>query len=132
MRNTVPLSSVVPLSRSPSSASPVLSTGKPWLVQTTQAWAPGRAERKFCDTSSIVAIARPSLSWPVTTRRTRNAMPVSSGRIGAERINPLPHWGRGKGGGGLTENPHPLPRCGRGGLLLRRPDLLLLELRDLP
>src|SRR5712691_9140759 len=74
MRNTVPLSSVVPLSRSPSSAVPVLSTGKPWLVQTTQAWAPGRAERRFCDTSSIVAIARPELSCPVTTRRTRSAI----------------------------------------------------------
>jgi hypothetical protein len=37
----------------PSSALPVLSIGNPWLVQTTQAVAPGRAERRFCDTSSI-------------------------------------------------------------------------------
>ena len=62
--------------RSPSSAVPVLSIGKPSLVHTTQAWAPGRAERRFCETSSIVTIAFPAASCPVTTRRTFNAMAV--------------------------------------------------------
>jgi len=64
----------VPVSRRPSSAVPVLSTGKPPLVQMTQAWAPGRAERKFYETSSIVTIALPAASCPVTTRLTFNAM----------------------------------------------------------
>jgi hypothetical protein len=62
MRKTVPFSSVVPVSRNASSASPVLSAGKPWLVHTTHAVAPGRAERRFWEISSILAIARPSLS----------------------------------------------------------------------
>jgi len=58
-RKTVPLSSVVPVWRGPASSSPVLSTGKPWLVQTTQEVAPGRDETRFFAISSILTIARP-------------------------------------------------------------------------
>jgi hypothetical protein len=35
-------------------------------------------QRKFCETSSIVTIAFPAASCPVTTRRTFNAMLSSS------------------------------------------------------
>ena len=48
-RKTVPFFNVVPTLRSPSSASPVLSTGKDSVVQTTQADRPGRPECEFLD-----------------------------------------------------------------------------------
>src|SRR6266699_1519869 len=140
MRKTVPLSRVVPVSRSPSSAAPVLSTGKPWLVHTTQAVAPGRAERSFCDTSSIVATARPWLSCPVTTRRTRKAIEMLPFLTSTEVPSPcpLPHWGRGLRRVGeaqpsLTRIPGSSPRRVRGcAPLLRGVDgALLFELRGL-
>src|SRR5437868_11539363 len=74
MRKTVPLSSVVPVLRFPASSSPVLSTGKPSVVHTTQAVAPGRDETRFFATSSILTTARPDASWPVTTRRICSAI----------------------------------------------------------
>src|SRR5215468_668332 len=76
MRKTVPLSSVVPVLRSPSSSSPLLSTGKPWLVHTTQEVAPGRDDTGFFAISSILMIARPDLSCPVTTRRICKLIPL--------------------------------------------------------
>src|SRR5689334_13159841 len=82
MRKTVPLSSVVPVLRSPASSSPVLSTGKPSVVQTTQALAPGRDETTCFATSSILTMARPDGSWPVTTRRICR---VISGLLGSRR-----------------------------------------------
>src|SRR5262245_9193619 len=57
------------MSRAEPSALPSLSTGKPSLVQTTAASAPGRVWATFLTFSSIDTIARPFLSWPVTTRR---------------------------------------------------------------
>src|SRR6516162_10072828 len=74
MRKTVPLSSVVPVLRSPASFLPVLSTGKPWLVQTTQEVAPGRDETRFFVISSILTTARLDESCPVTTRRNCSAI----------------------------------------------------------
>src|SRR5262249_24910828 len=85
MRKTVPLSSVVPVLRSPASCSPVLSTGKSCVVHTTQALAPGREEVMFCATSSILTTARPDLSWTVTTRRICTAI-ESLLRYGWDRL----------------------------------------------
>jgi hypothetical protein len=48
----------------------VVVRGKPSVVQTSQAVAPGRPEKTFFETSSILTIARPCASWPVITRRT--------------------------------------------------------------
>src|SRR5260370_33450774 len=79
MRKTVPLSSVVPVLRSPASSSPVLSTGKLSVVHTTPAVAPGRDATRFFATSSILTTARPDASWPVTTRRICSAI---SGLLG--------------------------------------------------
>src|SRR5215470_4897475 len=81
-RNIVPLGNVVPAGRWPASASPVLSTGKPSVVQTFHAVAPGRGAKVFAETSSIWTIARPLASWPVTTRRTCNAMLCSPFALG--------------------------------------------------
>src|SRR5205085_5923271 len=81
MRKTVPLSSVVPVLRSPASSSPVLLTGKPSVVHTTQAVAPGRDETRFFATSSILTTARPDALWPVTTRRICRAIKASSAEL---------------------------------------------------
>src|SRR5205823_1593561 len=99
--------------------------------------------RKFCDTSSIVATARPWLSCPVTTRRTRRAI----GSPPLVRENPLPQGGRGgtrppgRVGEGLSGAPTltrlaslgTRSRCaGEGLCLLGSADrALLLELRRL-
>src|SRR5215469_9360224 len=95
MRKTVPLSSVVPVLRSPASSSPLLSTGKPWLVHTTQEVAPGRDDTGFFAISSILMIARPDLSCPVTTRRICKLIPsllvgstVGNNRETALRLSP--------------------------------------------
>src|SRR5579885_308004 len=73
-RNTVPLSSVVPTLRAEPSSAPSLFTGKPCVVQTTPAIAPGRPCAMFFICSSIVTTALPFLSWPVTTRRSVSAI----------------------------------------------------------
>jgi hypothetical protein len=51
-RKMVPFFSVVPTFRRPSSAAPSLFAGKPSVVQTSQAVAPGRPEKTFFETSS--------------------------------------------------------------------------------
>src|SRR5205807_6238713 len=73
-RNTQPFAKVVPTLRVALSASPELSTGNPSVVQMTQASAPGRLEATFLETSSIITLARPLASWPVTTLRTCSAI----------------------------------------------------------
>src|SRR5262245_17037882 len=65
--------------RAEASALPLLSTGKPSLVQITAACAPGRVWTTFLEFSSINTIARPFSSWPVTTRRMVRLMGLSLG-----------------------------------------------------
>src|SRR5262249_13195382 len=74
MRKTVPFFNVVPVFLSPSSASPVLFTGKDSVVHTTQADAPGRLEMIFLETSPFFTHDRPFASCPVTTRLTLTAI----------------------------------------------------------
>src|SRR5262245_21425925 len=74
MRKTVPLARVVPTLRVDSSAWPLLFTGNPSVVHTTHEVAPGRPEIVFEHTSSILTIALPFASCPVTTRRTLSAI----------------------------------------------------------
>src|SRR5689334_3368548 len=69
MRNTVPPSTVVLNEPDVGSLKPSLSTGKPFVDQTTQDDAPGRLEITFFAISSTSTLARPSLVCPVTTRR---------------------------------------------------------------
>src|SRR6266545_1189309 len=76
-RKTVPLFNVVPTLRSPSSALPVLLTGKDSVVQTTHAVDPGRLETRLLETSSILTAARPFASCPVTTRRRLRTLSFS-------------------------------------------------------
>jgi len=64
MRKIVPLVSVVPTLRRPSSAWPSLLTGKPSVVQTLQAVAPGRPVKTLLDTSSIFTMADRSHRGP--------------------------------------------------------------------
>src|SRR5262245_13582059 len=70
MRKIVPFLSVVPILRSPSSEAPSLLAGKPSVVQTLTAVAPGRPDAACFATSSIFTIALPLASCPVITRRT--------------------------------------------------------------
>src|SRR5262245_36855142 len=74
MRKIVPFLSVVPTLRNPSSAAPSLLVGKPSVVQTLTAVAPGRPDAACFATSSIFTIALPLASWPVITRRTCSAI----------------------------------------------------------
>src|SRR5262245_8531939 len=74
MRKIVPLLSVVPTLRCPSSAAPSLLAGKPSVVQMLTAVAPGRPDPTCFATSSIFTIALPRASWPVITRRTCSAI----------------------------------------------------------
>src|ERR1019366_8047890 len=69
MRNTLPLSTVVLNEPVVGSAKPSLSTGKPLVDQTTQDDAPGRLEITLLAISSILTMACPLPSCPVTTRR---------------------------------------------------------------
>src|SRR5262245_1808176 len=74
MRKIVPFLRVVPTLRSPSSAAPSLLAGKPSVVQTLTAVAPGRPDAACFATSSIFTIALPLASCPVITRRTCSAI----------------------------------------------------------
>src|SRR5215471_8003131 len=102
MRKTVPLARVVPTLRVDSSAWPLLFTGNPSVVHTTQDVAPGRPEIVFEHTSSILTIAFPLASWPVITRRTLSAITLSSHRHSRMPVE-LSRFGRGLGPG----NPGP-------------------------
>jgi hypothetical protein len=77
---------VVPTLRAEVSALPSLSTGKPSLVQITAASAPGRVWAAFLTLSSIDTVARPFLSWPVTTRRMLRLIIPSLGKSWAKII----------------------------------------------
>src|SRR5215813_3563484 len=77
MRNTQPLGSVVPTLRPDVSWSPSLFTGKPSVVQITQADWFGRLDEMFFATSSMSTLALPLASWPVITLRMFNAILVS-------------------------------------------------------
>jgi hypothetical protein len=74
---------VVATCRVLASSFPSLLTGKPSVVQMLMPVAPGRFEKVRWDTSSIVTIARPAASWPVTTRRTCNAIASPYAKRGA-------------------------------------------------
>ena len=61
-RKMVPFFNVVPTFRSPSSALPSLLAGKPSVVHTLHAVAPGRLAKTCFDTPSIFTTARPFIS----------------------------------------------------------------------